>query len=597
MDVFSVITMVGGLALFLYGMNQMGDGLAKLAGGKLERILERLTSKKIYGLLLGAIVTAIIQSSSATTVMVVGFVNSGIMQLSQAVGIIIGANIGTTATSWLISLTGISGDSVLLKLLKPSSFSPILACIGIILIMTAKNNAKKKDIGNIMVSFAVLMFGMETMSDAVAPLADNSSFTSILTAFSFPVLGMLVGAIFTAIIQSSSASVGILQALCLTGALNYSTIIPIIMGQNIGTCITSILSSIGANKNAKRASMVHLYFNLIGTIIFMVVFYSLNAAFHFEFLDTTASVVSVAVIHSLFNVGCAALLYPFTDLLVKLAKITIPGNDDDMSEETDGDSDKIRLDDRFLERPAFAMEICRNTTRRMADEVNEAIGMALELLTDYDGKKAAQVLKYEQRVDEYEDVLGSYMVKLSSHNLSAEDSRTMSVLLHSISDLERISDHALNIKECALDIYDNKKEFSEQAKEELAVMVKAVRDIVSKTVSVFKEDNIEEAVKIEPLEDVIDRLNKEIKQRHVKRLTQGKCTIELGLSLENLLINLERVSDHCSNIAVALIEIKEDVFDTHAYLENISKDEGSRFNDEVKRYESIYRLPKANTAG
>ena len=382
MNIFGVLTMAGGLALFLYGMNVMGDSLAKLSGGKLEQILEKLTSKRIMAVLLGMAVTAVIQSSSATTVMVVGFVNSGIMQLSQAVGIIMGANIGTTVTSWMLSLTGISGAGWI-NLLKPSSFSPVLAVIGIIMTMTCKNNSKKKDIGNILLGFAILMFGMETMSGAVAPLADNEKFTGMLTLFSNPLFGLLAGTVLTAVIQSSSASVGILQALCVTGAVNYATAIPIIMGQNIGTCVTALISSVGAKKNAKRASMIHLYFNMIGTVIFMVIFYSLNMFVHFEFLSTPANAAGIAVIHSLFNIGCVIILFPFSNLLVKLATLSIPDGKHEEVIQTGVAADLAALDERFLETPAVAMELCRNTAVKMAHLSQKALDKALDIINNY----------------------------------------------------------------------------------------------------------------------------------------------------------------------------------------------------------------------
>lgn len=592
MDIFSLLTMLGGLALFLYGMNAMGDGLEKMAGGRLERILERLTSKKLLAVLLGAGVTAVIQSSSATTVMVVGFVNSGIMSLSQAVGVIMGANVGTTITSWMLSLTGISGDAVWVKLLKPSSFAPVLAAIGIVFCMTSDETEQRRDIGNILVGFAILMFGMETMSGAVAPLAENEHFTSILTAFSMPVLGMLAGMLLTAVIQSSSASVGILQALCLTGVVSYASAIPIIMGQNIGTCVTSIISSVGAKKNAKRASMVHLYFNLIGTIVFMAVFYLLNGIFCFEFMSEPASVVGIAVIHSLFNLACVVLFYPFSGFLVKLSELTIRDKGEEKTgSATEAGEKVVMLDERFLDTPAFAMEICRQATRKMAEEVKLAANMALDLLTEYNEENAQRVVYYEQRVDEYEDVIGSYLVKLSSRNLSKRDSQTMSVLLHSINDLERISDHAINLQESALTIRDKELNFSDMAREELAVMIGAVRDIVAKSVRVFVEENTDEAVYIEPMEEVIDRLTKKIKNRHVKRLRKGRCTIELGLVLEDVLTILERISDHCSNIAIAMVQIHDDEYDTHAYVERLNKEEGSLYYRECERLEKLYELP------
>lgn len=589
MDIFGILTMVGGLALFLYGMNAMGDGLAKLSGGRLERILERLTSNRIKALLLGALVTAVIQSSSATTVMVVGFVNSGIMQLKQAVGIIMGANIGTTITSWLLSLTGIQGDNIWIKLLKPSSFSPILAVIGIILTMFAKNDDKKKDIGNIMVGFAILMYGMETMSGAVEPLAQNESFTNMLTMFSNPILGMLAGAILTAIIQSSSASVGILQALCATGAVGFGTAIPIIMGQNIGTCVTAVISSIGANKNAKRASMIHLYFNLIGTLIFMVVFYSANALVHFSFLNDAVSPWQIAVVHSLFNIGCAIILFPFANGLVRLAELTIP--EGAKNKETDKKETLPQplaaLDERFIDKPAFAMQISVSAAEQMAIVTNETLEVALELTSAFSKKKAKKVEEMEQLVDKYEDILGSYLIKLSAKDLSLADSRRLSVLLHCIRDLERISDHAINISELMKEMDDKKLSFSGKAKDELVVFTGAVSDIVEKTVRIFIANDIAEARHIEPLEEVIDRLQVKIRDHHIKRLRKGKCTVELGIIFEDLITNLERISDHCSNIGVCMIQVSEDSLDTHEYLaRDIRKGDGfvSEFEALQKKY-------------
>ena len=556
MTIFNVLSMIGGLSLFLYGMSAMGDGLAKMAGGKLEAILEKLTSKKIFAVLLGAGVTAIIQSSSATTVMVVGFVNSGIMKLTQAVGIIMGANVGTTITSWMLSLTGTEGSNLWIQLLKPTSFSPILAAIGIILIMVSKDESRKKDVGNILLGFAILMFGMEAMSQSVAPLAEDASFARLFTKFSNPLLGVLVGAVLTAIIQSFSASVGILQALCSTGAVSYSAALPIIMGQNIGTCITSIISSVGAKKNAKRAAAIHLFFNVIGTTLFMIVFYSLNRIVSFAFLSDSANAAGIAVIHSLFNIGCCIILYPFSNLLVKLATIVIPDGIEEKEEQDD--KEMLALDDRFLESPAFAMEICRNASRQMAIETMDAITLALEVANEYDKKKAAKVYKLEEKVDHYEDKLGSYLVRLSSKNLSKSDSESLSVMLHGMSDFEKISDHAINIVESAKEMNDRKLVFSKKAKFEMESITRAVHDIV-------------EASHIEPREDVIDGLTKDIKQNHVRRLTKGKCTIELGVILEDVLTNLERVSDHCSNVAVEMVAIHDGGYDTHEIFNSMSK--------------------------
>ena len=593
MDIFDLLTMIGGLSLFLYGMSVMGDALSKMAGGRLENILEKLTSKKIFAVLLGAAVTAVIQSSSATTVMVVGFVNSGIMHLSQAAGIIMGANVGTTITSWLLSLTGIEGGNIWTNLLKPSSFSPVLAAIGIILTMSGKNESKKKDIGSILLGFAVLMFGMETMSDAVAGLADNSSFTSMMTAFSNPLLGMIVGAVLTAVIQSSSASVGILQALCATGAVHYSVALPIIMGQNIGTCVTSIISSIGANKNARRAAMVHLYFNLIGTLLFMVVFYGLNTFIDFAFLENPANAAGIAVIHSLFNIGATIILFPFSSLLVKLAEITIPEKNQPVEEEV---ASKITIDERFMEKPAFAMEICRQKVHEMAEITKEAIILALEMLQHYDANKAKEVIRIEGVVDQYEDILGSYLVKLSGKNISTKDSQSLSLILHSISDWERISDHALSIVKSAKEIHTKGLSFSKKAEDEIQVLSQAVSDVCSLTTESFCSENTEMAMHVEPLEEVIDNLSKQIKKHHVKRLQKGKCTIEMGFVLEDILTSLERVSDHCSNIAVEMITLYENEYNTHEYFKNFTEKERKAFDDEYESLIPRYRFKKDKDA-
>lgn len=593
MDIFNILNMIGGLALFLYGMNAMGNGLSKMAGGRLESILERLTTKRIYAVLLGAAVTAVIQSSSATTVMVVGFVNSGIMQLSQVVGIIMGANVGTTITSWLLSLTGIEGDAIWVNLLKPSSFSPVLAAIGIILTMSSKGESKKKDIGNIMLGFAILMFGMETMSGAVSGLKDNEGFTGMLTAFSNnPLLAMLVGAVLTAIIQSSSASVGILQSLCSTGAVSYGTAIPIIMGQNIGTCVTSIISSVGASKNARRASMIHLYFNLIGTMLFMVVFYTLNKIVDFAFMSDQIGATGIAVVHSLFNVGATIVLFPFADKLVKLAKLTIPDGKDEETENAKSLENEIAIDERFLQRPAFAVEICRQKVHEMAKDAVLTLSTALEVLSDYDEDKVKEVYALEDKIDIYEDRLGTYLVKLSGKNLSKKDSQSVTMMIHSIVNLERISDYAKNIVESAETINSKELTFSKKASYELSVLCQAVNDIVNDTVNVFCEDDLEGAKIIEPLEEVIDTLTKKIKKRHVKRLQKGKCTIEMGLILEDILTSLERISDHCSNIAVELLAINEDVYDTHEYYEEMSEAEQALFTQNYKRLKERYSLDK-----
>ena len=592
MDIFGVLTLFGGLALFLYGMDTMGQGLEKVSGGRLEKILEKLTSNPIKAVLLGAGVTAVIQSSSATTVMVVGFVNSGIMKLSQAVGVIMGANIGTTVTSWILSLTGIESSNFFIQLLKPSSFSPILAVIGIIFMMFSKKE-RKKDIGTIMIGFAVLMFGMETMSDAVKPLADVPEFTGILTMFSNPILGLIAGAVLTAIIQSSSASVGILQALCATGAVSYGTALPIIMGQNIGTCVTALLSSIGANKNARRAALVHLYFNLIGTAIFMVVFYAINAFVHFAFLADAATPVGIAVIHSCFNVAATIVLLPFSEGLVTLACMTIPdaaGAAAAAAQEETQDEFGL-LDVRFLDTPAFAVEQCRNMTVRMAKLAKAALFMSVELLDEYDEKKAEAVAALEDRVDHYEDELGTYMVKLGSRHLSKNDSSTISLLLHCIGDFERISDHAMNLMEAAKEKHEKQMEFSKKAQKELSVFTSAVKDILELSIQSFENNDGGTAALVEPLEEVIDDLNTCVKANHIRRLQKGKCTIEQGFVLSDISTNYERVADHCSNIAISVIEIARDGFDTRGYLENLKRENDPKFAAQVESYRQKYALP------
>ncbi len=591
MDVFGILTMIGGLALFLYGMNTMGDGLVMLSGGRLEQILEKLTKKRVMALLLGTMVTAVIQSSSATTVMVVGFVNSGIMKLTQAVGIIMGANIGTTVTSWILSLTGISSGNVFVKLFKPSSFSPILAAIGIICIMTGKDGTKKKTIGNILLGFAVLMFGMETMSGAVAPLKDNPTFTGMLTAFSNPILGMIAGAVLTAVIQSSSASVGILQALCLSGAVSYGTAIPIIMGQNIGTCVTALISSVGANKNAKRAAFIHLYFNLIGTVLFMVAFYTINHFVNFEFLNETVGAAGIAVVHSLFNIGCAVVLFPFANKLVSLATFTVKNkknteNKENLPEEL------LALDERFLETPSFAISLCRNAVVKMAEYSKTAILIALDMNSNYTKDKVKEVIRLEQLVDKFEDSVGTYLVKLAGKDLSTEDSHMLSVLLHSISDFERISDHAINITEAAEKMQKQGLSFTGDGRKELDALETAISDIMVMTQETFSAGDEKNAANVEPLEEVIDDLVAEMKQRHIMRLRNGDCSMEAGILLEDILTNYERVSDHCSNIAAALIEIQADELDMHKYAENKAKGTDSHFREEYLRMKNKYVLPK-----
>lgn len=586
MDFFSVLSMIGGLALFLYGMHVMGDGLSKVSGGKMEKILEGLTSNPLKAVGLGALVTAVIQSSSATTVMVVGFVNSGIMKLSQAVGVIMGANVGTTITSWILSLSGIESDSFFIQMFKPTSFSPILAIVGVAFLLFAKSE-KKKDIGTIFLGFAVLMYGMDSMSTAVKPLADVPEFTGILTTFSNPLLGMLAGALLTAVIQSSSASVGILQALCVTGAVSYSVAIPIILGQNIGTCVTALLSAIGAKKNAKRAAMVHLYFNIIGTAVFLVVFYGLNMALDFGFMNQAADAAGIAVAHSAFNLFATAILLPFSSVLEKLACLTIRDE-----EEAVPQSEAAQLlDARFLEKPAFAMEQSRNAAKRMAEASKEALFTALSMLGDYKEIDVQKVVVEENNVDEYEDALGSYLVKLGQKDLNVRDSRDLSIILHCIGDFERISDHAVNIMESAKELHEKNLKFSEKALEELKVISKAVVDIVNISYDVFESGKIESAKRVEPLEEIIDELNQELKSRHVRRLREGKCTIEQGFILSDITTSLERIADHCSNIAVCILQVAEDSFDTHSYLNTMKREDNETFQKRMEETRKQYPLP------
>lgn len=570
-------------------MQVMGDGLAKISGGKLEKILENLTSSKLRAVLLGLGVTAVIQSSSATTVMVVGFVNSGIMKLTQAVGIIMGANIGTTVTAWILSLAGIESNNFFMSLLKPSSFAPILALIGIVLLMFTKNS-RKKDIGAILVGFAVLMFGMDTMSAAVKPLADVPEFTNLLLAFSNPIAGVLAGTVLTAIIQSSSASVGILQALCVTGAVPYSAAFPIIMGQNIGTCVTALLSAIGANKNAKRAAMIHLYFNIIGTVVFLSVFYILNAAVQFPFMDAMATPAAIAVTHSVFNVTATLLLLPFSNLLVKLACMTIRDSSEDV-EAAKEDQEFLILESRFLEKPAFAVEQGRTAARRMAEDSWKALKASFEVLHDYSEEKAQKITKMESKVDRYEDELGTYLVQLNNKDLSETDSHSVSMMLHCIGDFERISDHAVNIKESADELHAKGLSFSVYAKAELRVLTAAVTKIVETAFSVFDEQDITKASEIEALEELIDELTKEMKRRHINRLRSGECTIEMGFILSDLITSMERIADHCSNIGVCVTQVRENLYDTHRHLNAMKNDQDDEFNKCLEAVRKEYLLP------
>ena len=588
MDFFGILTMAGGLAFFLYGMDVMGSGLSRASGGRLEMLLERLTNSRWKAVLLGAGVTAVIQSSSATTVMVVGFVNAGIMKLSSAVGIIMGANVGTTVTSWILSLAGIESNDFWLRLLKPSSFAPVLAALGVIFFLFSKKE-KLKNAGMVFIGFAVLMSGMETMSGAVKPLAEVPEFTGILTAFSNPALGVLAGMVLTAVIQSSSASVGILQALCATGAVSYGAAVPIIMGQNIGTCVTAMISGIGASRNAKRAALIHLYFNLIGTVVFMLVFYGANAIVEFDFMGNSANAAGIAVVHTIFNIFATVVLLPFSAWLEKLACLTI--REEEKAAADDREEALQILDARFLATPGLALEQCRAAAADMADCAREAIFLAMSLISGYNEEKAQRVEMLEKKVDDYEDELGSYLVKLSGGDLSAKENRILSLLLHNIGDLERISDHALNIKEAATELAEKQLCFSNKASEELKVFSQAVRDIVDLSWKALEEEDLEIAGKVEPLEEAIDSLNAAIKKRHIKRLRKGKCTIEMGFILSDITTNYERVADHCSNLAVSLFEVAEEEFGAHGYLDLIRGEDHPEFGEDVERMREKYILP------
>ena len=585
MDIFDVLQRIGGLCLFLFGMETMGDGLTRTSGSKLEGILSSLTSSVPKGVLLGCVVTAVIQSSSATTVMLVGFVNSGIMQLRQAIPVIMGANIGTTATAWLLSLTSIDGDSVFMQLLKPMSFSPILAAVAIVFMMFMKSE-KKYNIGMILIGFAVLMYGMDIMSSAVAPLKDVPEFVSILTMFSNPVLGVAAGAVFTAAIQSSSASVGILQALCLTGSVTYGTAIPIIMGQNIGTCVTAILSSIGANKGAKRVAAVHLSFNIIGTVIFLVAFYAANAALSFEFMGDVVNPANIAIIHSIFNIASTAVLLPFYKQLEKLAILVVK----DAPEKKVQDETLTLLDERFLDTPSVATMQCKKVAAKMAQLSRDSIMAAMGLIESFDDDKFNYVDLLESKIDRYEDTLSAYIVKLERQDLSNDDNTTLSAILHNVGDLERISDHAKNISESALELHQKGINFSPDAEREVGIFMNAVREIVNLAVDSFVEKDVEMAASVEPLEEVIDEIHADVKNRHIERLRKGICTIELGFILSDLGTNLERVADHCSNLAICTIEAAEGAFDMHRYTSRIKKYDVDEFEQKERGFEAKYSL-------
>ena len=582
MTIFNVFTLLGGLAFFLFGMNVMSASLEKMAGGKLESILKKMTSNPLKALLLGAGITMVIQSSSAVTVMLVGLVNSGLMSLGQTIGVIMGSNIGTTITAWIISMTSIEGDNFILTLLKPSSFTPILAFIGILLTMFSKST-KKKDFAEILIGFAILMYGMELMSGAVKPLSGMPEFVNILTYFKNPILSVVVGAVFTGIIQSSSASVGILQALSLTGEITYSMAIPIIMGQNIGTCVTALISSIGVNKNAKRVGVVHVCFNIIGTIVCLILFYGLNYFLKFNFIDNTITPVAIAICHSIFNIFTTILFFPFTKYLEKLANIIVKDNDE---------TEYSFIDERLLLSPSFAVSECVNMTVKMSEIAKNTIFASLDIIKNYSDKKSEEIKANEEQLDKYEDKLGTYLIKLSGKELSDSDSKKISMLLHTIGNFERMGDHAVNLLKVAKEIDEKDIIFSPDATEELKIAEDALKEIIDLTIEAFHTNDEKLAAKVEPLEQVIDGILSEMKSRHVKRLRAGNCTIELGFVLSDILSNYERISDHCSNIAVSIIEINNASFDTHEYLNEIKKTNNPEYIKQYSIYQQKFLLPR-----
>ncbi len=585
MGIFEILNLICGLALFLYGMEVMGDSLKKSAGNRLKTILGKMTSNQFKGFLLGLAVTAVIQSSSATTVMVVGFVNSGTMTLTQAIGVIMGANVGTAVTSWLTALSGIGGEGAELvgyiEWLKPSAWMPILALIGICLIMFSKRG-KKKDIGAILLGFSVLMVGMDIMSASVSGLKNDEAFKNLLTMFDNSILGVMAGLVLTAIVQSSSASVGILQSLTATGAITYGAAIPIIMGQNIGTCVTALISSFGANKNGKRAALAHLYFNVINVIIVLSTFYIIDGFADFAFLDQTIGMWGVAGVHTLFKLISVAIMFPFTKWLEKLAVISVKDKNED---------EQVNLlDERLIETPSVAIACADQVARSMADISCKALRLSLELLSSYDDKKADLVREYEAKADVYEDALGTYLVKLSGADMTVQDSHEVTKLLHIIGDFERISDHAVNILESAEEMKDKKITFSKEAQKEISVMVAAINEIINLADKAYDEDDLATASLVEPLEQVVDNLKYKIKLNHILRLQKNECTIEHGFILSDLLTNFERVSDHCSNIAGCLIELsKHNSLDMHKYLGEI-KDGSREFDNKFKEYKAKYAL-------
>ena len=585
-----VAGLIGGLAMFLYGMNVMSGGLTKAAGGRLESVLAKVTKHPIIAYLFGVGVTALVQSSSASTVMVVGLVNSGIVTLKQAVNVILGANLGTTFTAWILTLNSIESSKYLwLELLKPRSFTPFLAIIGIGLYMFSKSE-KKKNIGTILLGFSVLMFGMSSMSDAVAPLKDNEGFKNIMMTFSNPAIGFMVGIFFTMLIQSSAGTIGVLQALAHSISVTYSIAIPVVVGAEVGTCITAILSSFGANKNGKRTALMHLYFNIIKAGLFMVIFYSLNMIINFSFMEKTVGWAGIPGVHTLINLVATPLMLPFSGALVNLALSSIPIDEKEKKEQEEQEGIRT-LDPLFLANPPFALEQARLAAVEMANLSKDALDKAIALITDYKEEEAQEVDYLERKVDQYEDQLGTYLMKINNHHLAPEDSHTLTMLLHCITDYERISDHALNIMQKAKGMAENKREFTPKGQTEMDIFASAVKEIVDMSIKAFETRDIEVAKSIEPLEEAIDGIQKEVKRRHVRRLRKGKCTIEQGFDLSDIGTDYERITDHCSNIAVGVIEVHDDAYDAHEYLETLKADKRDGFEQAVDFYERKYQLP------
>lgn len=584
MTVFDIFTLLGGIAMFLFGMNVMGDNLEKISGGKLETILEKMTNNRIKGVLLGTVVTAIIQSSGAVTVMAVGFVNSGIMALRQVIGIIMGANIGTTVTAWILSLTGIQGDSFLLSMLKPSSFAPILAFIGIAMVMFVKSD-KKKSVGNILIGFGVLMIGMNTMSTALEGLESVPGFTDILTKFSNPVLGVLAGALLTTALQSSSASVGILQALSVTGSISVSAAFPLILGQNIGSCTTVLISSIGANKNAKRAAGAHLVFNVIGVILAMVLFYGANAIFGLPFFDDKVNPASIAIIHSLFNIFATVVLFPFGNQLEKLMCLIIP----DKNEDAEPKSESL-VEERFLISPSFALDKVKERCDEMALLAKKNINLSLDFIKIYNRSKDEKIKNNEKRLDKYEDELETYLVKISTMDLSVEDSVRLSKLSHAIGNFERIGDYGVNILKTKRTMHNDRIHFSDEANRELDIMGKAVKEITENSIKAFIDDDLELAQTVEPLEQVINNLKAELRAKHSKRMENGECTVENGMLFFDIVNSFERIADHCSNLAVCIIELSQGSYQTHSYLKQVKKSNNPSFMECFEGYLNKYSI-------